>query len=96
MAHDTALLGAYMASRNMLASEGFTLATGDITQALTNSHRTQPGVTQITSFTRTGAAATEFATERGFMREKAAVTALYDDVTPPSAPAKKHKSERVQ
>jgi len=102
--HDTALLGAYMASRNMLAADGFTLATGDITQALTSEQRGQPGVTQITGFARNaGFSPTEDAPERsyavaggGFMRDKPSVAATYDDVTPPSPTSKKSYVERLR
>lgn len=107
--HDTALLGAYMASRNMLVSDGFSLVTGDITQALTSAltsqHRAQPNLPH-TSLTGHPAARnpayghSETAPERAFtvvggsfVREKAA-TAVYDDITPP--PVKKSNGERAR
>lgn len=99
-AHDAALLGAYMASRNMLASEGFMLATGDITQALTNHHRGQAGVTHITAFARTGAGLAEPLLERngatGFMREHGVIATLQDELAPSPAPVKKSNAERVR
>ena len=41
--HDGAVLGAYMANRNLLVSEGFSLVTRDIAQALAHDGRAHPG-----------------------------------------------------
>ena len=91
--HDTALLGAYMASRNMLVSDGFSLVTGDITQALSNEHRAHSSLAH-TGHTAQSAPERAFSVVAGsFVREKAA-TAIYDDITPP--PVKKSNGERTR
>ncbi len=103
--HDTALLGAYMASRNMLVSDGFSLVAGNITQALSNEHRAQPSLLQ-TNLAVPAVARNSFngqsETAHGrafsvvggsFVREKTA-TAVYDDITPP--PVKKSNGERAR
>ena len=108
--HDTALLGAYMASRNMLASDGFVLATGDITLALTGGTRSPGGVTHITSHPRRGGlSSTDVSNgdrgfsvgDNGYGREPSSITGHYDDVRPSSAPttqppAKKANFERLR
>lgn len=98
--HDTALLGAYMASRNMLVSDGFSLAAGNITQALSSEHRAQPSLALHAAARNLASDQTDAGSERAFnasagfvLREKSATTA-YDDITPP--PAKKSNGERAR
>jgi hypothetical protein len=91
--HDTALLGAYMASRNMLVSDGFSLVTGDITQALSNEHRAHSNLAHA-GHSSSAAPGRAFSVVAGsFVREKAA-TPIYDDITPP--PVKKSNGERAR
>ena len=99
--HDTALLGAYMASRNMLVSDGFSLVTNEITHALSKEHRPHASLALNQGARNQSSGPTEPASpERAFsvvggnfIRDKAA-TAVYEDITPP--PVKKTNGERVR
>ncbi|MEQ1696233.1 MAG: virulence factor SrfB [Hyphomicrobiaceae bacterium] len=99
--HDTALLGAYMASRNMLVSEGFSLAAGNITQALSSEQRAQPSLALHAAARNAASNSSEppahdraYSMAGGsFVREKTA-TVVYDDITPP--PVKKSNGERTR
>lgn len=64
--HDAAVIGAYMASRNMLQTDGFSIVTSEITRALALDNRTAPNLAITTTGDR-GSAATS-TTSRGMER----------------------------
>ena len=99
--HDSAVLGAYMASRNMLQSDGFALVTSEISQALSQDSRPAPTIALMTPSARQQPPVIAGA-ERGFsragtsgLRDRAlAVAVLTDEAA--SAPLKKPTIERVR